>query len=439
MIVLLWCALLAQGAPVRILIDQPLRAVEYQLDRLSNDEIVRIERSDADPKYRPVYVALLTRQGLPSAVRDEALAALVKMDKTSPAQVLFDALARVKPEDESIADKLLAMLYAQPLDALKAMREASVHVLDDATSPVVRRGAYGIIMKADGHSDSARQAAVNHGQMEEAMVAMADTRVDADVFHVLAEGVVLARVAPLRMAALRAIERLPAPLLTGPEVEPVAAVIVDMLKSASSDERTQPALADATQLAERLAATLPDARRAPIARDLRALGVRIVKISTIVEQMAFDVRWFAVEAGSTVQIAVTNADAMPHNILIGAPKSVEAIGTAAMTMTLPSDPSAMAYVPNLPAVLESTPLIKEGETGRLNFTAPKQPGEYVFLCSYPGHWARMYGVMLVVPDLAAWDAHPTVPTDPITNQPFSSSHRAIGSSDQRVISSSDHR
>ena len=33
---------------------------------------------------------------------------------------------------------------------------------------------------------------------------------------------------------------------------------------------------------------------------------------------------------------------------------------------------------------------------------------------------RMYGVMLVVPDLEAYDANPTVPTDPLTNKPFES-------------------
>jgi hypothetical protein len=32
----------------------------------------------------------------------------------------------------------------------------------------------------------------------------------------------------------------------------------------------------------------------------------------------------------------------------------------------------------------------------------------------------MYGVMLVVPDLEAWEAKPTVPTDPMTQLPFTS-------------------
>jgi hypothetical protein len=33
---------------------------------------------------------------------------------------------------------------------------------------------------------------------------------------------------------------------------------------------------------------------------------------------------------------------------------------------------------------------------------------------------RMYGVMVVVPDLDAYELAPTVPTDPLTNKPFES-------------------
>src|SRR4051812_14990836 len=56
----------APPAP-RVLLDQSPRAVEYQLARLTNDELLRVERRDDDVKYRPVYAALLTRKGLARA------------------------------------------------------------------------------------------------------------------------------------------------------------------------------------------------------------------------------------------------------------------------------------------------------------------------------------------------------------------------------------
>ncbi|MEP6919372.1 MAG: plastocyanin/azurin family copper-binding protein, partial [Acidobacteriota bacterium] len=111
---------------------------------------------------------------------------------------------------------------------------------------------------------------------------------------------------------------------------------------------------------------------------------------------------------------------MPHNFLVGAPGSLREIGTAAAMVPLPTDPDVKAYVPDSPLVLQSTRLVNSGETERLNFTAPSAPGEYSYLCSFPGHYLRMYGVMLVVPNLEAWEAHKTVPMDPMTNQPYTS-------------------
>ncbi len=84
----------AQDAP-KILLDQPPRAVEYQLGRLSNEELVLVERKEGDVRYRPVYFALLTRRGVAPQFRDEALTALVGLDKTSKSRVLLEALSKV--------------------------------------------------------------------------------------------------------------------------------------------------------------------------------------------------------------------------------------------------------------------------------------------------------------------------------------------------------
>jgi hypothetical protein len=89
-------------------------------------------------------------------------------------------------------------------------------------------------------------------------------------------------------------------------------------------------------------------------------------------------------------------------------------------MPMPTDPEARAFVPDSPLVLHATKLVKEGDSERLGFTAPNAPGEYIYVCTFPGHWVRMYGVMLVVPSLDEWEAKPTVPIDPMTKQPFTS-------------------
>ena len=43
---------------------------------------------------------------------------------------------------------------------------------------------------------------------------------------------------------------------------------------------------------------------------------------------------------------------------------------------------------------------------RLSFTAPTKPGVYPYLCTFPGHWRRMYGALYVVEDLAEYQANP---------------------------------
>ena len=113
----------AQDAP-RILLDQPLRAVEYQLGRLTNDELTLVERKEDDVRYRPVYFALLTRNGIAPQFRDESLGALVKMDKSSRSRVLLDALAKIPADDALTAEKLVALLLAQPAgDASQGARD----------------------------------------------------------------------------------------------------------------------------------------------------------------------------------------------------------------------------------------------------------------------------------------------------------------------------
>ena len=153
---------------------------------------------------------------------------------------------------------------------------------------------------------------------------------------------------------------------------------------------------------------------------------QMIAIGTIPEQMLFDVRWFVVEAGKPVQVTLANSDAMPHNIVIGQPGSVNAIGAAAATMAPPADSNARAYVPDSPLVLQATKLVQRGESDKINFNAPSTPGEYAFLCSFPGHWVRMYGIMLVVPSLDAFEAKPTPPTDPVTGKPYDSQRPPVG-------------
>jgi azurin len=61
------------------------------------------------------------------------------------------------------------------------------------------------------------------------------------------------------------------------------------------------------------------------------------------------------------------------------------------------DPKASEkfYVPEIPEVLFATKMIGPQELYTLSFTAPTTPGQYPFLCTFPGHWRMMNGIMVV--------------------------------------------
>ncbi len=86
---------------------------------------------------------------------------------------------------------------------------------------------------------------------------------------------------------------------------------------------------------------------------------------------------------------------MPHNVVIVKPGSVQRVGEAADAMSRLTDGFDRNFVPDSPDVLFYTPLVKAGQRFRLTFKASEQPGRYPFLCSFPGHWRVMQGVLTV--------------------------------------------
>ncbi|MGB2712867.1 MAG: plastocyanin/azurin family copper-binding protein [Vicinamibacterales bacterium] len=456
-----------QAPAPKILLDQSPRAIEYQLNRLSNSELIQLDRKDDDGKYRLVYYALLTRKGLGREYFDEALAALMKMDRASRTQVILEGLSKVRGDDTETADKLLRVLFAQSADTLKKERELFAQTIEKSASPRVLEGAYGAVMLSDATPDPGWQLAAKHeGHLVEllrsvpllasappasgaqavreklfepvaallqtttdpatkiaAIAALGSTRADGGTFQILSKELLESTEPEMRAAAIRSLLQIPQTAWPAGQVEPLARALVTMVGKAAPEQRTEPSMTEAIHLAERLTDALPDESKRAVKRDLRSLGVQVVRIQAVPEEMTYDLKWFVVEAGKPVQIVLFNPDAMSHNLVVGQPGTLKDIGMAATTMTLSTDPKAKPYVPDIPAVLQATRLLNWGETERLSFAAPKEPGEYVYVCTFPGHWVRMYGVMLVVENLEAWEANPRVPKDPMTDQPFAAQRK----------------
>lgn len=125
-------------------------------------------------------------------------------------------------------------------------------------------------------------------------------------------------------------------------------------------------------------------------------NVEVIRLKTVREAMRFDRKEFTVTAGKQIEIVLENPDAMQHNLVIGKPKSMDIIGNAADKLITAKDGAEKNYVPSIPQIVAATALVNPDQTVRLKFTVPNTPGDYPFVCTFPGHWRLMNGVMRVI-------------------------------------------
>ena len=120
-----------------------------------------------------------------------------------------------------------------------------------------------------------------------------------------------------------------------------------------------------------------------------------INLKVIEHEMKFDKKSFTVKAGQKVTIRFTNPDFMQHNLLIALPGSLEKVGAAADLLARELNAIELNYVPKIPEVIQSTELVSPEGNATLVFIAPEKPGHYPFLCTVPGHWRIMNGIMKV--------------------------------------------
>ncbi|MAE75261.1 MAG: dehydrogenase [Planctomycetes bacterium] len=178
-------------------------------------------------------------------------------------------------------------------------------------------------------------------------------------------------------------------------IRPLVATLAASIASLPAKQRTTPEVVTALKFGEALATALPPEIAKKTRNELHGLGGSIVLIRTVPHEMLYDVTEFWVEAGKPVAVLFRNNDMMPHNLVITSPGQLAKVGKTAETMT--GDAAIkVGYVPDLPDVLWHTGLLLPGASARLAFLAPREQGAYPFVCTFPGHWRVMNGVMHVV-------------------------------------------
>jgi putative heme-binding domain-containing protein len=209
-----------------------------------------------------------------------------------------------------------------------------------------------------------------------------------------------------RAAALQALQKLPAEAWAESETGPLLESLLAYIRKLPVDQRTSDAAVDAIQVSYLLAAKLPAEQAKQVRQELGELGVRVIRLATRPHQMLYDQDRLVVQAGKPIEIVFENNDIMPHNFVIVEPGSLEEIGMLGETQATKPGALEREFVPQSNRVMLASRLLQPRQTQRLTFEAPQAPGVYPYVCTYPGHWRRMYGALYVVENLDAYLADP---------------------------------
>jgi azurin len=143
------------------------------------------------------------------------------------------------------------------------------------------------------------------------------------------------------------------------------------------------------------AATAATPAAAPAAAAATSSGARVIEI-TANDQMKFSLATMEAKAGEELKVVLKNIgtlpkEAMGHNwVLLKAGTDPMAFAAASMTAKATDfiGPSVKDQV------IAHIPVLGPKQNGETTFKAPP-PGEYPFLCSFPGHVALMKGTLTV--------------------------------------------
>ena len=123
--------------------------------------------------------------------------------------------------------------------------------------------------------------------------------------------------------------------------------------------------------------------------------VKTVIIRPVGNQMKYDTVEIVAKAGTRLRIILENtatSPAMVHNFtLLKEATDIYEVGAAAIR----AGPSNN-YIPQHEAIIAYTGMTKPGKRQEIVFTVPP-PGEYPYICLYPGHYFTMQGTLHVEP------------------------------------------
>jgi len=123
-------------------------------------------------------------------------------------------------------------------------------------------------------------------------------------------------------------------------------------------------------------------------------GARAITIEAA-SNLAYKTPELRATPGEKLALTFVNPDVVPHNWVLAKPGTLATVGTLADALI--ADPEAVArhYVPKSDDVVAYADITEPGKRQTIYFTVPDAPGRYPFLCTFPGHWKLMNGLLIV--------------------------------------------
>ena len=427
-----WKPLISQGKPFAE--DNPA-GLDFLLEQISTEELAEFAPS------RPVLQELIER-GEGDSTRT-ALAGMAKLNGTAPTAELLAAIKRTGKQTPESADSLAALLSKWDSAELKAARAEIEQLAQHSSAEAVRRGAFAALIRADGNAAQAWPLAakaggslvdfleavplVSESPQRNALYSKIRPLVDGspeslpssgdealtnrvrraaigavghmedhagEVFGLLSE---IVENGQFRHDAIAVMAALPKKHWASEQTRPLIDSLLDYASRAPEEERNQESFRDAVAFGQELATLLPSDQAEGARGSFEDLVVQTIRIIAVPKELRFDRLSFSVEGGRPVEIIFENPDEMPHNFLITQPGALKEVGEAGDAMASQPDAFEKHFVPDTPKVLWATPLLNKGESFRLRFMAPEEGGGHPYVCTFPGHWITMNGMMYVRP------------------------------------------
>jgi azurin len=121
-----------------------------------------------------------------------------------------------------------------------------------------------------------------------------------------------------------------------------------------------------------------------------------LEIASVSNTMTFDKTKLSAPAGAEVHLVFKNNATMstlPHNWVLVKPGTEAAVAAAGLKM---GEQAGYVDVRDHD-LLANSPQAKPGQSVEVTFNAPDQAGDYPYICSTPGHYVMMKGVLTVTP------------------------------------------